>query len=914
MSARRGGWAASAIGIAALSSSAHAFQYAVLATTSCDVLAYSITLESWEYKSATFLRTSLGDPDDPTRFTQVEIDSFFSRSLLVSPFVTKWNKPLTKGGSYSLFFGLLDHKQKPIKLPGSSGFDSVTVDLTIPPCDGSAPPVQPTKTAVSTSSKPPSSSTAAVSSVTVTVTGMATSQSATSKPTASPSTTAATIGPSPPNPNSTAGSSTGSGSGSGSNSNDASSKSSSGVSPLAMAGAIVGAIVVTCFLLWLLALCRRRVVRSVRNHNAQRASYLGPAPRPLLHPTGQSGRYYHTPTPGSSVMRSHQSRTAAFFGIFTGRSRRRRSVIDGIPPVMRQTTSNTLDASMYGGHEQQPRGSTSTVTPILRRPGDGFAPVGTAEQVAARRLSRESAARSLSTQGQNHPSHDSPYLQSRPTSATDQRYGGSSSSSFFGTSPGALGGPILVPLDASDPYGYDASAVTGNLVDTSDYVPAGSDPTLADHQAGGQQHFPRPFLLGAPRPTSRSSSSNQSRNSAVPPQPSSNRPSFQSSHYAGNNNGGNPGTRPTSASSGLSYLQQQQSGGPPSNFVNPHKRNRPRNNDWATPYTPSLSGQTNNMSPGGRSRSSSTASVGGGGGGGGGGGPMGGWPFKSGGFGLGFPNPPLPPPPTNQQYLPTSTSNMTINSFFSSSGPSQRLSSGAGSVGGNGMGGMTGSNSGLIPLQLAGSAQSNLTGSAFPKELEPTAGGASLYTTRGRAGSSSSNSNGSGSVNGGTGRGRTSMSGSIPLLAPMSFEGGGGGGGMYPGPGEGSYGAGSRAGASSPMNMFASPLLTAIVPPVPAASASPNMAGGISFLPGSGSSSPAATSIGLPARGNSVSPDPSAKDTASSSSTSGGGVPGGGPRKRPSFGYSNDPVAYMQATAGFARPPSRANSVSGGNG
>ncbi|KAE8222218.1 hypothetical protein CF319_g4556 [Tilletia indica] len=914
-------------------SSVHAFQYAVLSSTSCSTLAYSITLDSWEYKAATYLRTSLGDPDDPDRITQVELDQYFVRTQLESPFVTKWDRPLPKGGPYTLFFGLYDHKNRPIKLPGSNDDDNATATLPIPPCNGAAAPApaQTTKTPSSSpsasssssspksqsSSSPPSTAVAPLSSIAVS--SMTKSTSAASSPTSSSNAPR-------PSPSSN-------GSTDGANGQPSPSSKASGISAGAMAGAVAGAIAVTLFALWLMALCRRRVLRSVKNQNAHRASYLGPAPRPLLTPSGQSTRYYHTPTPGSSVMPGQQSKAAAFFAFFTGRRGRRRSVIQGIPPVMRQMTSNTLDASMYGGPEQ-PRRSMGTITPILRRPEDGFTPVGTAEQVAARRLSRESASRvhHHPTSQNYHGQGDSPYSShSRPNSGSEQRYGGSSTSSFYGTSPGTGGGPLLVPLDASDPYGYDASAVTGNLVDTSDLP---HDHGMLDqHLSAQQQQFPRPFLLGSQRPGSRSSS--QSKNSVVLPQPSSNRPSFQSSTL--NTSSGGGGTRPTSASSGTSYLQQQQQQGQPLSFLNPHKRNRPRNNDWATPYTPSLAGNGNNMSPGGRSRSSSTASMGGGGGGG-----MGastGLGVKGGNLGLGFVAPPTYNPAYNQHQIhhqqhhqqpgsifPSSSTNSTLNS----------LSSGAGSSMGVGASGSSSGISGLIPLQLAGSASSNLmmgtttsSSAAFPKDPEPTAGG-HLYNTRGRAGSASSvggMSAGAGVGGSGT-RGRTSMMGSIPLLAPMAFDGGMGsasGAGWYSGlnlstgPGTGD---GSSSGGSS-TSMFASPLMTAIVPPIPAAApaTSPVMGSGAagvgtSFLPGSGASSPAVTTTGLPARANSVSPGPSAKDTVSSTTSGGWGTngTGPGPRKRPSFSFSNDPVAYMQATAGFARPPSRSNSVSGGGG
>ncbi|KAK0538442.1 hypothetical protein OC835_001423 [Tilletia horrida] len=963
-------------------SAVHGFQYAVLSSTSCQTLAYSISLESWEYKAASFLRTSLGDPEDPTRYTQVEIDNFFTRSQLQSPFVTKWNRPLPAGGDYTLYFALLDRKGNPIKQLGdSASLDTVTVTLTIPPCAGSSSPVQTSQTkssAAATKSTPAASS--SVATPTITVTSVLSTSPSPSSPLPASSSLAGSANPSEsPGPSSSSRPPLIPGAGSGTSDANATSSKSSSISTAAMAGAVIGAIAATLFLLWLLALCRRRVLRSVNNNKAQRASYLGPAPRPLLTPSNQSARYYHTPSPGNSIM-PPQSKTAAFFAFLTGRQRRRRSVILGIPavspsrssfaPTMRQMSHNHIsggvsDPALFG--PEHPRRSVGTITPILRRPEDGFMPVGTAEQVAARRLSRESAVRSGSVTG-HHPV-------SRPGSASEHRF-------VSHTGPGQS------PLDASDPYAYHEAAATGNLVDTSDLLPPNEQELMQQipmlpNLGSGTAAYPRPFLLGGQRPTSHSSSrSGQSKASApaTPAQPvasgsgGTGRPPSQTAHHGGGGGGGT-NTRPGSACSALSQSYGAQQGQQP--YIHPHKMNRPRNNDWATPYTPSLARQHTggsqqqqqllaNSLAGGRSRSSSASSASG----------ATALAYRLGGIGLGLssasgsgsgsgtgttgqtanaasPGSNVPPFSQSPYQSPTSAR---------ASGPTGGGSGGGGAAGAGASAGTTGTSpmSGLIPLQLAGSASSHLVSSAYPRDgsgpgpaTAPEAnslsssfygshfgggfgggpasgsgsgsGGQALAAPgRARAGSSASSSSnmagmGSGAGAGGAGdtRVRTSMFGPTPIVPAMLGGGGSssGNGGSLGGIFASMMGSGPNSHSSSPIenlaatppnpsSAFASPLLTAISPPAPTATATTTATGPggpTSFLPRSGASTPV--------RSNSTSPGPSTTTAASgSTTTTAGGV--FAPRKRPSFSYSNDPVAYMQATAGFARPPSRANSIS----
>ncbi|KAL9937704.1 hypothetical protein V8E36_003249 [Tilletia maclaganii] len=794
-----------------------AFQFAVLSSTSCDTLAYTITLESWEYREATYLRTSLGNPSNPTRYTQVDIDKFFTRSQLASPFVTKWNRPLSSGGTYTLYFGLLDHRARPIKLQGSSSpsaLDSVTVSLTIPPCDGStsSSSARPTSTRTTTRTTTRAlSTTSSLSTVAVSTVSETTLASSTTSTRSAPAAT--------PSASSHAPSATGGSSGknnpnnsSGSNSNNAST-TSSGISSGALAGAVIGAIVCTCFLLWLLALCRRRFLRSVRNQSAQRASYLGPAPRPLLTASRQSNRYYHTPSPGASIMPPPQGKVAAFFSFLIGRHRRRRSIIQGIPstsstPVMRQMHNYTPQHSLYG--PEHPRRSVGTITPILRRPEDGFAPVGTAEQVAARRLSRESAARSGSVNGRHSSlgghapgAADGSGSGGRNNSSDVYRFmmGHSASSSTVYTTTGH--GP-LVPLDTSDPYAYNDSAAVGNLVDTSE-LPMSQGEDQLHHSAQTQQQFPRPFMLAS---QGRSSSRSSSRG-----------PTATGSH--------SNTTRPNSSGSSTSQQPSLSHGGSgtgttTTTFVNPHKLSRARNNDWAKPYNPAST--PGHASPAGRSRSSSVAS--------GHGTPVVGGSRLA---GLGV-----------SPAMPGFASLLANSSSSGGSGNGGVQSASANLAGGSplysqssttarppahvspltsmmqqqqGGGGGAGGTTGLIPLQLAGAASSHLSGAAFPKDPEPAA-------SVSRARSSSIASAGGASPHAGhaTLRGRTSLTGPTPIVPSHGLLGGGGGS-YGVGGSSGGGGTGMGMGALDAYNLAAggnfntSPLMTAraIAPPAPAA-------------------------------------------------------------------------------------------------
>ncbi|KAK0554118.1 hypothetical protein OC861_002251 [Tilletia horrida] len=883
--------AAAATLIAALAAvpAAHAFQYAVFTSTSCETLAYSITLDTWEYKSASYLRTAIGDPSNPTRFTLANIDKFFKKDQLEFAFLTKWNRPLPVGGNYALFFGLLDHKQRPIKIQNSALLDNATVTLTIPPCTGSSSLVQSSSTSAKSSSSFSSTSTTLPSTMVLTT---VTSSSSASTPILTPTSPALTSTPHLPYPSSTSSSGQPSAS---------SSDKKPGISPGAMAGAVVGAVVFTLFALWIAALCRRRIERNMQNHSAQRASYLGPAPRPLLTPSRSSGRYYHTPTPGSHIP-VNQSKTAAFFSFFTGGNRRRRSIIHGIPqPVMRQHYGGGRETAMWSEMDAS-RGSMGTVTPILRRPEDGFTPVGTAEQVAARRFSRDSATRSLSIHGV-----------SRPSSAADFHYPAQTNAAAGYAYGGSTPGFGSLHSDNSRPSSSRDVSAVGNLVDTSE-TPAQQlaadryEQVMSNAAAAAasqsqspqlQQQYPRPFLLGAAQTASRPGSANSSRTtqSRSTPNQQPRRPSINSTITAGTVSSGNRPELPRPPSAGSTSSQP---------FFHPHKMNRPRNNDWATPYTAGSAGTggASSATMDGRSRASSSASS---------------RTVQKSFIPLmlslnNSDSAPTPPPmhlPTSQQVpnvqSPTAPSVSSANMPYSPPpppyGPSgisedetpQRAPAAL-------------RTSGLIPLQLAGSATTTLM-------AESLATGQESMHSRDRESSISSFLSGLERLGGAaptlslhSNTGLPYLSSNLTTAWTGGGVGGGGdddGGGMMPPP---AASTSSGFTASTVEGVFgSSPLLAPIATPAPIASPG---GGPHSFLPRSGSSSPARSMSSSPAP-----PGPPAPslNTASSSSSMGTG-PNGMARKRPSFSYgSNDPVAYMQATAGFARPPSRANSVSSAN-